>query len=139
MIWMKIMKKIMIGFIFVCGCYFFINFSFFAQNRGMAFAEEEYVTDSEMFESRPIIKAADDHNWKKVINIAKKEPASIYETDYEQLSVLHLAANSANDAVIVELLKLGADKNAKDISMRRPYDYAVENKKISPKVLKMLK
>lgn len=116
---------------------FFLVFSFCSQ--ALAQDSEEYGPDSDNYINHPIIDAAYDHNWKKVISIAKKELASIYETDYEQLSVLHLAANSSNDAVIVELLKLGADKNAKDISMRRPYDYAVENKKISPKVLKMLK
>lgn len=100
---------------------------------------EEYGPDSENYENAPIIDAAYDDNWGKVIAIAKKDKSSLYETDFEQVGVLAMAARKADDAVIITLLKLGADKNAKDISMRRPYDYAVENKKISPNVLKMLK
>lgn len=78
--------------------------------------------------------------WKKVIAIAKKDKFSLAETDFEGVSVLSMAAVTADDAVIVTLFQLGADKDATDISMRRPYDYAIEfNKKISPKVLNMLK
>lgn len=116
---------------------FFLVFSPCAQ--ALAQDSEEYGTDSENFITHPIIDAASDGNWNKVIAIAKKDKNALGETDFEQVGVLARAAMHANDAVVIALLKLGADKNAKDISTRRPYDYAKENKKISPKVLKMLK
>lgn len=116
---------------------FFIIFSLCSQ--ALAQDSEEYGPDSDNYINHPIIDAAYDHNWKKVIEIARKDKNALYETDFEQGGVLAMAAMHANDAVVIALLKLGADKNAKDISMRRPYDYAVENKKISQKVLKMLK
>lgn len=116
---------------------FFIIFSLYSQ--ALAQDSEEYGPDSDNYINHPIIDAAYNHNWKKVIEIARKDKNALYETDFEQVGVLAMAAMHANDAVVIALLKLGADKNAKDISMRRPNDYAVENKKISPKVLKMLK
>lgn len=116
---------------------FFLVFSFCSQ--ALAQDSEEYGPDSDNYINHPIIDAAYDDNWNKVIAIAKKDKNALYETDFEQAGVLAMAAMHANDAVVIALLKLGADKNAKDISMRRPYDYARENKKISPKVLKMLK
>lgn len=116
-----------------------IFFVFSTYTQSVAQDTEEYGPDSENYENAPIIDAASEDNWSKVIAIAKKDKNSLYETNFEQVGVLAMAAISADDAVVITLLKLGADKNAKDISMRRPYDYAVENKKISPKVLKMLK
>lgn len=116
---------------------FFLVLSTFTH--ALAQDTDEYRPDSEDYQNAPIIDAAYEDNWSKVIAIAKKDQYSLNETDFEQVGVLALAAASANDAVVITLLKLGADKNAKDISMRRPYDYAVGNKKISPKVLKMLK
>lgn len=116
---------------------FFLVFSLCSQ--ALAQDSEEYGPDSDNYINHPIIDAASDDNWNKVIAIARKDKNALYETNFEQVGVLARAAMHANNAVVISLLKLGADKNAKDISMRRPYDYARENKKISQKVLKMLK
>ena len=96
----------------------------------------------EMVDSAPpILQAAYEGNWKKVIAIAKKDPRTLKDTDDMGTTVLHEAARLASDAVVVDLLKLGADKNAKDFTGQptRPYDYAQRNKKLSAKVRNMLR
>lgn len=96
----------------------------------------------EMVDSAPpILQAAYEGNWKKVIAIAKKDPRTLKDTDDMGTTVLHKAARLASDAVVVDLLKLGADKNAKDYTSQqtRPYDYAQRNKKLSAKVRNMLR
>lgn len=87
----------------------------------------------------PIVSAAYDDNWKKVIAMAKKDRYAVNASDNEGVSILHMAAGNTKDDIVVMLLKLGADKNARDINQRRPYDYALENKKLSNKVRDMLK
>lgn len=96
----------------------------------------------EMVDSAPpILQAAYEGNWKKVIAIAKKDPRTLKDTDDMGTTVLHEAARLASDSVVMELLKLGADKNAKDYTSQqtRPYDYAQRNKKLSAKVRNMLR
>lgn len=96
----------------------------------------------EMVDSAPpILQAAYEGNWKKVIAIAKKNPRALRDVDDMGTTVLHEAARLASDAVVMELLKLGADKNAKDYTSQqtRPYDYAQRNKKLSTKVRNMLR
>lgn len=96
----------------------------------------------EMAESAPVIlQVARDGNWKKVIAIAKKNPRTLKDTDDMGTTVLHEAARFASDSVVIDLLKLGADKNAKDYTSQqtRPYDYAQRNKKLSAKVRNMLR
>ena len=96
----------------------------------------------EMVDSAPpILQAAYEGNWKKVIAIAKKDPRTLKDTDDMGTTVLHEAARLASDSVVMELLKLGADKNTKDYTSQqtRPYDYAQRNKKLSAKVRNMLR
>ena len=96
----------------------------------------------EMVDSAPpILQAAYEGNWKKVIAIAKKDPRTLKDTDDKGTTALHVAARWASDSVVMELLKLGADKNAKDFTSQqtRPYDYARRNKKLSAKVRNMLR
>ena len=96
----------------------------------------------EMVDSAPpILQAAYEGNWKKVIAIAKKDPRTLKDTDDMGTTALHVAARWASDSVVMELLKLGADKNAKDFTSQqtRPYDYAQRNKKLSAKVRNMLR
>ena len=96
----------------------------------------------EMAERAPaILQAAYEGNWKKVIAIAQKNPRTLKNVDDMGTTVLHEAARLASDSVVVELLKLGADKNAKDYTSQqtRPYDYAQRNKKLSAKVRNMLR
>lgn len=96
----------------------------------------------EMVDSAPpILQAAYEGNWKKVIAIAKKDPRTLKDTDDMGTTALHVAARWASDSVVMELLKLGADKNAKDFTSQqtRPYDYARRNKKLSAKVRNMLR
>jgi len=96
----------------------------------------------EMVDSAPpILQAAYEGNWKKVIAIAKKDPRTLKDTDDMGTTALHVAARWASDSVVMELLKLGADKNAKDYTSQqtRPYDYAQRNKKLSAKVRNMLR
>lgn len=96
----------------------------------------------EMVDSAPpILQAAYEGNWKKVIAIAKKDPRTLKDTDDMGTTVLHVAVRWASDSVVMELLKLGADKNAKDFTSQqtRPYDYAQRNKKLSAKVRNMLR
>lgn len=106
---------------------------------GEALADEA----QEMAERAPaIMQAAYGGEWQKVISMAKKDRRQLKEKDDMGWTVLHQAASKGNDAVVIELLKLGADKNARDSTGRygdRPYDIAKNNKKISPKVLNMLK
>ena len=89
----------------------------------------------------PILQAAYDNEWRKVISIAKKNRAALKDVDDLGNTVLHIAAQRADDATILELLKLGADKNAKDRTsdQTRPYYYAQRNKNLSAKVRKMLR
>lgn len=56
-------------------------------------------------------------------------------------TALHEAAAHGSDAVVIELLKLGADKNAQDFTGQktRPYYFAQKNKKLSQKVRNMLR
>lgn len=98
-----------------------------------------WARDSDDWVNAPIIDAAYDGNWQKVIKLAKEDRRNLDETDFEQTSVLHLAAQRSGDSVIRVLLHLGADKNAKDIAGRRPYDYACENGKVSKAVRNMLR
>lgn len=98
-----------------------------------------FVKAEDDIEFSPIVDAAMDENWNKVISIAQKDKSAITDTDNEGVSILHLAAGSANDKVVIKLLKLGADKNVKDINNRRPYDWAMDNNKLSMKVKNMLK
>lgn len=103
----------------------------------LAFADEA----QEMAENAPpILQAAYDGNWKKVFAMAKKDKKQLAATDDLGNTVLHEAASQGNNAAIMELLRLGANKNATDRSSMcsRPYDIAKHNKKISPNVLKML-
>lgn len=96
----------------------------------------------EMVDSAPpILQAAYENDWKKVIAIAKKDPRSLKDTDDMGTTALHVAARWASDSVVMELLKLGADKNAKDYTSQqtRPYYYAQQNKKLSAKVRNMLR
>ena len=96
----------------------------------------------EMVDSAPpILQAAYDGNWKKVIAIAKKNPRTLRDADDRGTTALHEAARSASDPVVMDLLKLGADKNAKNYTSQqtRPYDYAQRNKKLSAKVRNMLR
>ena len=96
----------------------------------------------EMVERAPaILQAAYEGNWKRVIAIAQKKPRTLRDVDDMGTTVLHEAARIASDAVVLELLKLGADKNAKDYTgqQTRPYDYAQRNKKLSTKVRNMLR
>lgn len=96
----------------------------------------------EMVDSAPpILQAAYEGNWKKVIAIAKKDPRTLKDTDDMGTTALHVAARWASDSVVMELLKRGADKNAKDFTgqQTRPYDYAQRNKKLSTKVRNMLR
>ena len=96
----------------------------------------------EMAERAPLIlQAAYEGDWQKVIAIAKKNPDRLKDVDDLGCTVLHEAAARASDAVVIELLKLGADKNAKNYTSQkdRPYDYAQWNKNISTKVRNMLR
>lgn len=96
----------------------------------------------EMVDSAPpILQAAYESDWKKVIAIAKKDPRSLKDTDDMGTTALHVAARWASDSVVMELLNLGADKNAKDYTSQqtRPYYYAQQNKKLSAKVRNMLR
>jgi hypothetical protein len=96
----------------------------------------------EMVDSAPpILQAAYEGNWKKVIAIAKKDPRTLKDTDDMGTTAFIVAARWASDSVVMELLKLGADKNAKDFTSQqtRPYDYARRNKKLSAKVRNMLR
>ena len=96
----------------------------------------------EMVDSAPpILQAAYEGNWKKVIAIAQKNPRTLRDADDMGTTALHEAARSASDPVVMDLLKLGADKNAKDYTSQqtRPYDYAQRNKKLSTKVRNMLR
>lgn len=108
-------------------------------NHGDAWADEA----QEMAERAPaIMQAAYGGEWQKVISMAKKDRNQLKEKDDMGWTVLHQAASQGNDTVVIELLKLGADKNARDSTGRygdRPYDIAKNNKRISPKVLNMLK
>lgn len=99
--------------------------------------EAQEIVDS----APPILQAAYEGNWKKVIAIAQKDPRTLKDTDDMGTTVLHEAARLASDAVVVDLLNLGADKNAKDFTSQqtRPYDYAQRNKKLSAKVRNMLR
>lgn len=96
----------------------------------------------EMVDSAPpILQAAYEGNWKKVIAIAKKDPRTLKDTDDMGTTALHVAARWASDSAVMELLNLGADKNAKDYTSQqtRPYYYAQQNKKLSAKVRNMLR
>lgn len=103
----------------------------------LAYADEA----QEMVENAPpIMQAAFEGDWNKVYAIAKKDKSQLNSTDDLGNTVLHEAASQGNNEAIMELLRLGANKNAKDrtSARSRPYDIAKHNKKISDKVLKML-
>lgn len=89
----------------------------------------------------PIMQAAYERDWKKVIAIAKKNRKALREKDDLGLTILHEAAHYAPDAVVVELIRLGADKNIKESSspFRYPYDYAKENASLTSTTRDMLK
>ncbi|MDM8216398.1 ankyrin repeat domain-containing protein [Desulfovibrio piger] len=104
-------------------------------------AESKADEAQDMIESAPpILQAAYDNDWKRVISIAKKNRNTLKDVDELGNTVLHIAAQRASDATIIELLKLGADKNAKDHTsdQTRPYYYAQRNKNLSAKVRNML-
>lgn len=103
----------------------------------LAYADEA----QEMVETAPpIIQAAIEGNWNKVYAMAKKDKRLLNSADDLGNTVLHEAASQGNNEAIMELLRLGANKNAIDhtSARSRPYDIAKHNKKISDKVLKML-
>lgn len=89
----------------------------------------------------PILQAAYDNDWQKVISIAQKNRSALKDVDDLGNTALHIAAQRADDATILKLLKLGADKNAKDRTSEqtRPYYYAQRNKNLSAKVRNMLR
>lgn len=97
----------------------------------------------EMAERAPkIMQAAYEGDWQKVISMAKRDKNRLKDKDDLGWTVLHQAASKGNDKVVIELLKLGADKNARDNTGRngdRPYDIGKNNNKLSQKVLNMLK
>lgn len=114
----------------------------FKSNSVVSYTEAFADESQEMVEHAPaILQAAYNLDWSKVISMAKKDKRQLNLKDEMGWTVLHQAASKGDDKVVTELLKLGADKNAKDttIDQDRPYDIAKHNKKLSQKVINMLK
>lgn len=131
------MSKILSGLAF-----FVLAVQFVPINHQMFIPNVLADESQEMVERAPLIlQAAYEGNWQKVINIAKKNRNSLKDVDDMGNTVLHQAAAHAQDAIVIELLKLGADKNAKNNTSQqtRPYDYAQRNKKLSTNVRNMLR
>ena len=135
-------KSIIAIYLFFLICFLAIPVSYNYKNHSFAIGEIYADEAQEMIENAPpIIKAAYDQDWKKVIKIAKSNKKNLRDVDDMGNTVLHIAAETAGDDVIITLLNLGADKNTKTslYPPQRPYDCAKYNKKISNKVRKLLK
>ena len=134
-------SRIFISLVF--GAFFLaIPLSYNFQNNDFVIAKIYADEAQEMIDRAPaIIQAAYSDDWNEVIKLAKSRNKNLLAVDDMGNTVLHIAAESAGDDVIVALLKLGADKNAKTslYPPQRPYDCAKYNKKISSKVRAMLK
>lgn len=85
----------------------------------------------------PLMNAAHENDWNTVRKLAVMgEISTNLEPD---LTVLHHAAMRADEATVLILLKYGADPMIKDSYGKLPYEYSLDNPKLSPAVREKLR